>query len=119
MKIRNRFVMFILFYLFGPFYIFYWIGSVQNGIYYENKFENTIGSFLTVILIIFTFGLYYFVWQWETCSFLKERGAADLSILTFILSLLLVGLLLNPFLIQGQINKIAKDNIPPHLQHYV
>lgn len=118
MKIRNRFVMFLLMYIFEIIYILYWICSVQKGIYMEKACVNQsdVNSMLTLLLIIGTFGLYYFVWQWLTCDYLKREGAEDFRILTLLLSILLIGIIVNPLLIQGQINKVVKEKYPA-LQH--
>ena len=99
---RNRFVMFFLTHAFGAWYILYWIYSVQNEIqYHERKKENGLS---TALLVFVTFGIYAFVWQWKVCSTLKKQGAGDLRVVTLILGILGIGIIINPLLIQGEIN---------------
>ena len=112
MKIRNRFVMFILIYIFDIIYLFYWLCSVQSGIDNDKDYKNSINVWVTVLLIIGTLGLYILVWQWLTCNYLKQKGGSDVRLITLILSLLIIGLIINPLIIQGQINKVLKKQYP-------
>lgn len=105
MKRRNLFAMLILLYVLEIFYLFYWICDVQNGIRYYIKKSN-IGGGLTVFLMIITLGLYGFIWQWNTCKHLKSICGKDKRIITLVFSVLLIGIVINPLIIQSSINSM-------------
>lgn len=102
---RNLFLMLILMGGLQGLYLLYWIASVQNEI--KRCSETKLGGFLTVVSIIVTFGIYYFVWQWKTCKFLRSCGAADNSVATLVLSFLFIGIIVNPLIIQKAVNTVA------------
>lgn len=88
-------------------YLCYWMASVQNGI--KARESEEMNGILWLILSLATLGIGFLIWQWRTCTWLKNRGCRDLRIGTLILSLLLIGLLINPFLIQNQINCLITE----------
>ena len=89
-------------------YLLYWLGSIQSSLIRKNLSKIT--SFLTIILIIFTLGIYGIIWQWKLCSILKALNGEDKRICTLILNLLFIGLIFSPLIIQGQINRICENN---------
>ena len=102
---RNRFIMLLLFHAFGGWYNLYWIYSVQNEVRkIEGKGKD---GFMEAVLCFVTFGVYAFVWQWKVCGILKKQGAKDLRILTLILGICLFGIIINPLIMQGQMNMLA------------
>lgn len=105
MRRRNLFTMFILLGALEIFYLFYWICDVQNSIRYYTK-KSSIGGGLTVFLMIITLGLYGFIWQWNICKELKTISGRDKRIITLILSVLLIGIVINPLIIQSSINSM-------------
>ena len=104
---RNRIIMFFLIGGLQGAYLFYWLLSVQGDIRREKG--SGIGGCLTFLLILFTFGIYLFFWQWNVCSYLKEQNGEDKRVVTLILSLLVFGVIINPLIIQGQINRVIDD----------
>ena len=103
-RMRDRLTMFFLLTAFRGFYILYWVASVQNEIV-RNERKGLSGG-LTVLLILCTFGLYSFIWQWKACGILKKQGASDRRIITLVLGILIVGILINPLIIQGELNNL-------------
>lgn len=125
MKKRSLFEMFLLTAIFKGFYLLYWIASTQNSLELETKGsfsfktnQNHISGGLTIVLIIFTFGLYYLYWQWNTCKILSKKGAPDNSLITLILSILIIGIILNPFIIQSSINNLITSDFSNHRFKY-
>ncbi|MDE6302371.1 MAG: DUF4234 domain-containing protein [Clostridia bacterium] len=110
MKKRNLFFMFIVFYNIPPIYLLYWIGSIQSDIHLQSPQDNKVSGGVAVLLTILTFGLYGFVWQWKVCEHIKRQGGGDLRVITLVLSILIFGVILNPFIIQGSINSIVRSN---------
>ncbi len=117
--------MFLLTAIFKGFYLLYWIASTQNSLELETKGsfsfktnQNHISGGLTIVLIIFTFGLYYLYWQWNTCKILSKKGAPDNSLITLILSILIIGIILNPFIIQSSINNLITSDFSNHRFKY-
>ena len=109
MKKRNRIIMFLLMGAFRGLYNLYWQFSVQQDIQRRNPKELAPG--LTLFLTIVTFGIYYLVWQWKTCLFLKNNGQCDRRVSCFVFSILMIGLIINPLLIQGDINRLLKSTV--------
>lgn len=108
MKKRNRFVMFLLMGYFNGLYHLYWQFSIQRDIKRVDTRE--LGPGLTLFLTIVTCGIYYLVWQWKVCSFLKENGQCDRRVGCLVLSILFIGIIVNPLLIQGDINRLLREN---------
>lgn len=111
MKQRSLFAMFILMHALMGVYILYWICDVQNGIKYRINTAR-IGGGLTILLMIITLGLYGFIWQWKVCSDLKSIGRQDIRVVTLILSILLIGIVINPLVIQSSINSTNSIMLP-------
>ncbi len=115
MSKRSLFVTFILMNTLGIFYMLYWIASIQDGFKYRTK-QSTASGVTVVVFIILTLGLYCIIWQWKACRNLKALGANDNRVLTLILSLLLIGIIVNQLIIQSSINSLnsysfyLKDN---------
>lgn len=107
MKTRNRFFMFIFMGAFQGIYLIYFMGSVQNGL--KTLRMKKMGAVITILLSIITLGLYSFVWQWNTCTSLKKLGCGDCRFTCLILSLLIIGIIINPLIIQGRINYYFKQ----------
>lgn len=59
---------------------------------------------VTILLSIITIGIFSLVWQWNTCASLKKLKCGDCRAIYLLLSLLLIGFIINPFIIQGKIN---------------
>ena len=102
---RNRFLMFLLMAtpMYGI-YSWYWICSVQNEIC---RNEKRLSGGLTLLLVIFTFGIYAIIWQFKTSGILKKQGAREKRIKMTICALFLIGIVFNPIIIQGQLNELA------------
>ena len=113
MKKRNLFVMFILLLLcprrqdgvavplLGIYHI-YWHSKLNS----ERRKEQPALRYLFVMLLVpVTLGISFFVWQWKTVDWLGTKTGADRRVLTLILSILLVGFLINPLVLQSDINK--------------
>lgn len=106
---RNLFVMLLLIDCLEIFYLFYWISSVQDELKFDSQNNIKLDGAATVILIIVTLGIYYFIWQWKTCKILSTYGTKNQSVLTLILSILIIGMIINPLIIQSSLNSI-QDN---------
>ncbi len=85
-------------------YLCYWTASVQNGI--RSRENGEMRGEIWVILGVLSLGIGFLIWQWRTSAWMKRQGLRDLRIWTSLLSLLLIGLIVNPFLIQNEINKL-------------
>ena len=110
MKIRNRFVMFLLIGYLRTIYILYWQHSVQKSIKKADPSQLSAG--LTVLLTVCSCGIYYLIWQWKICTFLKENGEKNSRALCLVLSLLIIGIPFNPLIIQGHINRFLRRDTP-------
>ena len=88
--------------MFQVIYLMYFIGSVQNGL--KTLRMTNMSALITILLSIITLGLYSLVWQWNTSTSLKKLGCGDCRFVCLILSLLIIGIIINPFIIQGKIN---------------
>ena len=104
MKKRNLFVTFLLIGWFRILYLIIWMISIQN--FLKRTKKSSIGGGITLLLMIITIGLYSFIWQWKTCKSLKSLGAQDNSVVTLILLILVIGIIINPLIIQSSINNI-------------
>lgn len=105
---RNRFIMtYLMALLKGP-YDLYWISSVQNEVRRNEK--KGMSGFLTSLLVFCTLGLYSIVWQFKTSGILKKQGAKEKRIKMAIFALLIIGIIVNPLIIQGQMNYLEKRN---------
>lgn len=113
---RDRFIMFFL--MSSParvIFDYYWISSVQNEVR-RNERKGLSGA-LTVLLVICTLGVYSVVWQFRTSGILKKQGAHEKRFMMAIFAVLLIGVFVNPLIIQGQINKLAEQRFFPGLIH--
>lgn len=108
MKRRNRFFMFIFMGAFHGIYLIYFMGSVQSGLKFLHMTK--VSAVITILLSIITFGIYSFIWQWNTCTALKKLGTGDCRVICLIFSLLIIGIIVNPFIMQGKINHYEKLN---------
>ena len=103
---RDRFMMFFL--MCSPMkgiYDWYWISSVQNEVCRNER--KGLSGFATVLLTIFTMGIYAIVWQFKTSAILRKQGAEEKRIKMAICALFLIGIVVNPLIIQGQLNELA------------
>ena len=105
MYVRNRFGIFLLMYLAGPIYYCIWASEIQNSRRAEGR---ALTGGMTVLLLLLTFGFYHIIWQWRTCAWLRRKTGHGRRIITLILSLLFIGWIINPLVIQGQINRYLK-----------
>lgn len=105
---KSRIIMFFLMHVFGPFYLLWWQADTQNAFRRtERKWEN---GLKVVLLNIFTFGIYGVIWQFGICKKIKRMGGADLRAACIILyALCLIGIIVVPLLIQGEINFFANN----------
>lgn len=94
--------MFIFMCAFHGIYLIYFMGSVQSGL--KTMKMTRIGAFTTILLLIFTIGIYSLIWQWNTCTSLKKLGCGDCRFSCLVFSLLIIGIIINPFILQGKIN---------------
>ena len=113
MKKRNLLVMFLLLILYpkrpdGPMvpiagiYHIYWSGSLNKA----RRAEQPALRYIFILLLTpFTLGIAHLVWQWNTAAWLATKTGKDRKLLTLILSLLLVGAIANPLILQSDINK--------------
>lgn len=104
---RNRFLMFILMGAFEGLYLIYFMVSVQNGLKLMQLTK--LSGFSVVLLSIITLGIFSLVWQWNVGKSLKSLGTGDCRVVCLILSLLVFGILINPLIIQGKINRYNKE----------
>ena len=75
-RMQNRFFMFILIGVLGPFYLLWWTADVQNSLRRaEGKGQS--GS-AAVWLCVLTFGISGIVWQFQACKAIGRLGGADL-----------------------------------------
>lgn len=98
--------MFIFMAALNGIYLIYFMVSVQNGL--KNLKMTKMNTAFTILLSIITLGLYSLVWQWNTCTSLKKLGCGDCRFTCLILSLLIIGIITNPFILQGKINYYCK-----------
>ena len=106
MKQRNIWVVLLLSVVTFGFYAIYWNCAFQN----ELKKETGLGfGWLGHLLMSFvTFGIYPLYWQYAAGKRLAKLGAEDRSIIYIVLTLLGVGAVVNPLLMQDQANKLSK-----------
>lgn len=112
---RNRIAMFFLMEILRVIYLFYWQCSVQNEV--RRATQHGVGGGVTVFLSIITLGIYAIVWQWKTCKSLHKLGCTDRSVICLIFSLLIIGIIVNPLIIQGQINLLSGRGLNVNLLH--
>lgn len=105
MKKRDLLTMFLLMGALEGVYLIYWIVDIQVDIK-DNLKKSKCGGGLTIFLIFITLGIYYFIWQWNICKLLKLYGAGDKRVITLILSIFLIGMIINPLIIQSSINSL-------------
>ena len=105
---RNLFVMFILMGNLQGLYVLYWMLSVNDDLPSESVRTKSRG--MHMLLLFVTLGIYGLIWQWRVCRYLREKRCRDLRVLTLILSFCCgIGILLNPLLIQKEINSLIPD----------
>ncbi|PWM73108.1 MAG: hypothetical protein DBX59_05275 [Bacillota bacterium] len=107
-RMQNRFFMFILIGVLGPFYLLWWTADVQNSLRRaEGKGQS--GS-AAVWLCVLTFGIYGIVWQFQACKAIGRLGGADLRAAHVCSYLLfLSGIVVMPLLMQREINCFAEN----------
>ena len=88
-------------------YLIYFMVSVQNGLKLMQLTK--LSGFSVVLLSILTLGIFSLVWQWNVGKSLKNLRAGDCRVICLILSLLIFGILINPLIIQGKINRYNKE----------
>ena len=65
-----------------------------------------------MLLLPVTLGISFLVWQWKTVAWLETKTEKDRRVLTLILSIFLVGFLINPLILQNDINKYLSRQVP-------
>ena len=121
MKKRNLLVMFLLLILYpklpdrpatpiASIYHIYWSSSINKA----RRLEQPAMRYIFVLLLApFTLGISYLVWQWKTAAWLGTKTGSDRRVVTLILSLLLVGAIINPLILQSDINKYLSGPSAP------
>ena len=121
MKKRNLLVMFLLLILYpkrpdrpvapiAGIYHIYWSSSINKA----RRLEEPAMRYIFVLLLApITLGISYLVWQWKTAAWLSTKTGTDRKVLTLVLSLLLVGAIVNPLILQGDINKYLSGPSAP------
>ena len=103
MKKRSIGVMILLCIVTLGIYGVYWNCSFQNQLKKKTNLGFTgVGHFF---MCIFTLGIYSLYWQYAAGKRLAKLGAEDHSVLYLVLALLIGGLI-NPFLMQHQANNL-------------
>ena len=119
---RNRFLMLFLMGQLGGWYTLYWMCSVQNEtnkqlfLLGKNKkgMDNLSGG-LVVLYSILSLGIFAIVWQFYMCAKIKKLGGRNIYAPIIIMSILFIGIIANPLIIQGELNKLANNNISNNL----
>ena len=119
---RNRFLMLFLMGQLGGWYALYWMCSVQNEtnkqlfLLGKNKkgMDNLSGG-LVVLYSILSLGIFAIVWQFYMCAKIKKLGGRNIYAPIIIMSILFIGIIANPLIIQGELNKLANNNISNNL----
>ena len=119
---RNRFLMLFLMGQLGGWYTLYWMCSVQNEtnkqlfLLGKNKkgMDNLSGG-LVGLYSILSLGIFAIVWQFYMCAKIKKLGGRNIYAPIIIMSILFIGIIANPLIIQGELNKLANNNISNNL----
>lgn len=85
-------------------YALYWYCSFQSQL--KEKTNEGFGGFGHFMATIFSFGIYYLVWQYKAGKRIAMLGLEDNSVLYLVLGLLSFGWI-NALLMQSQVNKLA------------
>ena len=103
MKERNLVTMLLLFiFTFG---IYPLIWSIKFQMELKTTTGEGFGGFGHFLMLIFTFGIYAIYWQYAAGKRLAKLGAQDNSLVYLILAFVFI--IVNPFLMQDQANKLA------------
>lgn len=105
---RNRF--FLLFKLLGlnGLYLIVWTFIVQKEMRAIDRTE--LHPVLLIAICILSLGVYGAIWHIRISRKFAVFGGGDQSAQCRLLSCLLIGVLFNPFVIQGQINRASKNS---------
>ena len=112
---RNRWIMLFLMHQLGPFYMLYWMNSVQNetnsqlySLGLQNKGLDKLSGGLVVLFSILSFGIFAIVWQFYMCAKIKRLGGKNIYVSITILTILFIGVIFNPLTIQRELNFISE-----------
>jgi hypothetical protein len=107
MKNRSTGMMVLLYIVTLGFYGVYWSCSFQNDLCKKTGDGYTWLGHLVMILIPGVNIIYNIYWQYMAGKRLAKLGGEDKSVLYIVLCFVPFGILVNPFLMQSQANKLA------------
>jgi len=105
MKKRSLGTMILLFLFTFGIYPIYW--NIKFQMELKEKTGEGFGGLGHFLMLIFTFGVYAIYWQYAAGKRIAKAGGNDNSILYLVLVLLGVGAVVNPFMMQNEVNNIA------------
>ena len=110
---RSKMSMLALFHILGVWYGLYWMAKVQEetnnqlaswGI--EKKGLDKYSGGLIVLFSILTLGIFAIFWQFYFCKKIVRLGGVRQYVPVAILSVLFIGIIFNPLIMQGALNGI-------------
>ena len=104
MKKRNIILVLVLSLVTFGIYAVYWNCAFQNEL--KKETGEGFGWLGHLLMCLVTFGIYSLYWQYAAGKRLAKLGAENYSILYLILSLVGVGGIINPLLMQNQANNL-------------
>ncbi|MFI3166837.1 MAG: DUF4234 domain-containing protein [Bacillota bacterium] len=108
MKSRNIYLMILFSVLTLGLYLLFWSCSFQKQL--KKETGEGLDASSHFFAVIFTLGVYFVVWQYRAGKRIATLGCADNSGIYLVLFFLALGLV-NPFIMQSQVNNIKK--LPP------
>jgi len=102
MKKRSIGVMVLLTIVTLGFYMLVWTVKFQSEL--KKETNQGFGGLGHLLALLFTFGIYYIIWQYNSGKRLAMQGAQDNSVLYLVLGIFFP--FLNPYLMQNQANNL-------------
>ena len=114
---RNRLIMLFLASQLGPYYLLYWVYSVQTETNHQlvlrglkRKGLDKLSGGVVVLFSILSLGIFAVVWQFYMCAKIKRLGGKNIYVSITILTILFIGVIFNPLTIQRELNFISEMN---------
>ena len=114
---RSKALMFVLFYIFGWLYGLVWMAKVQNETNKElvclekdKKGVDKLSGGRIVLFSILSLGIFAIFWQFYFCKKIVRLGGKARYVIVAVLSVLFIGIIFNPLIMQGELNDIINSN---------